>query len=425
MTSIPGSHRIRATLDSDPLTGKARWAPVKSLWIGSMTIAAILLCPLFFSWEAVLLFMGTSAVTLCFGHSVGMHRRLIHESFQCPLWLERTCVYLGVLVGMAGPFGMIRLHDMRDWAQRQPACHDFFAHRAGFWRDGWEQLHCTLVLDRPPEFELEPRVAQDRFYQVLERTWMWQQLPWAALFFLVGGLDWLVWGICARVAVCVTGHWLVGHFAHREGDQSFVVEGAAVQGYNVTLAGLISMGESWHNNHHAYPGSARLGLYDAEVDLGWTVIQGFARLGLAWDIVTPDRLPARAALKHLPRSKPPGCPALRRGLNALAAARRAFDVGSASERNGPTHPRRHFWNDGRLVKRGSALPAPAGVWIGSGTPQGAARLSAPSSINQFGAFSWHWPWPRLAQPSSRHRRCSPASSLRPRSPESWLNQPFL
>ncbi len=39
------------------------------------------------------------------------------------------------------------------------------------------------------------------------------------------------------VTVCVTGHWLVGHFAHREGDQSFIVEGAAVQGYNVRMAG--------------------------------------------------------------------------------------------------------------------------------------------------------------------------------------------
>ena len=68
---------------------------------------------------------------------------------------------------------------------------------------------------------------------------------------------WVVWGICARVAVSVTGHWLVGHIAHREGSQSWIVEGAAAQGYNVRLAGFISMGESWHNNHHAYPGSAK------------------------------------------------------------------------------------------------------------------------------------------------------------------------
>lgn len=312
MRLVAGSERIIATSDSNPAEGRVRWAPVKSLWIGAMTLAALILGPLYFSWSALALFLATTAVTLCLGHSVGMHRRLIHGSFQCPLWLEYACVYLGVLVGMAGPIGMIRIHDMRDWAQRQPACHDYYAHRASFWRDGWRQLHCELALDHPPVFQLEPRLATDRIYATLERTWMWHQAPWAMLFFAIGGPSWLVWGICVRVAVCVTGHWLVGHFAHREGDQSFVVEGASVQGYNVRIAGLISMGESWHNNHHAFPGSARLGLYPGEVDLGWLAVKTFERIGLAWELVTPDQMPYRPALRAVTRSRPPGCPVARR-----------------------------------------------------------------------------------------------------------------
>src|SRR6059058_5742980 len=114
----PGSERIVAHADTDPLDGIVRWAPAKSLWIGSMTMLALVLGPLFFSWSALILFVVTSGVTLCFGHSVGMHRRLIHKSFDCPIWLERGLVYLGTLVGMAGPYGMVRLHDFRDWAQR-------------------------------------------------------------------------------------------------------------------------------------------------------------------------------------------------------------------------------------------------------------------------------------------------------------------
>ena len=312
MHLVAGSDRIIAHDACDPVHGRVLWAPGKSLWIGAMTLGALILGPLLFSWSAFALFMATSAVTLCFGHSVGMHRRLIHGSFQCPLWLEYVCVYLGVLVGMAGPVGMVRTHDMRDWAQRQPRCHSYFGHRAGFWRDGWRQLHCELVLDRPPAFQLEPRLAGDRVYAWMERTWMLQQLLWALLFFTLGGLPWLVWGVCVRVTVCVTGHWLVGHFAHREGDQSFIVEGAAVQGYNVRVAGLISMGESWHNNHHAYPGSARIGLCPGEIDLGWLLILGFERLGLAWAIVTPEDLSYRPALRPLRRTDPPGCPAARR-----------------------------------------------------------------------------------------------------------------
>jgi stearoyl-CoA desaturase (delta-9 desaturase) len=312
MQLVAGSERIIAEAESDPVNGQIRWAPAKSLWIGSITAGALVLGPLFFSWSAFALFLATSAMTLCFGHSVGMHRRLIHGSFQCPLWLEYVCVYLGVLVGMAGPIGMIRVHDMRDWAQRQAACHDYFAHRAGFWLDGWRQLHCALWLERPPAFQLEPRLAGDRVYAFLERSWMWQQLPWAALFFALGGPSWVVWGVCMRVTVCITGHWLVGHFAHRQGDQSFVVEGASVQGYNVRMAGLISMGESWHNNHHAFPGSARIGLHPGEVDLGWLLICAFGRIGLAWDVITPDQLPHRAAVRRVRRSKPPGCPIARR-----------------------------------------------------------------------------------------------------------------
>jgi hypothetical protein len=146
MQLVPGSKRLCADDRTDPVEGRVRWAPAKSLWIGTMTSAAIVFGPLAFSWDAFVLFVATSAVTLCFGHSVGMHRRLIHESFECPLWLEHLCVYLGTLVGMAGPIGMVRLHDFRDWAQRQPACHDYSCHRAGFWRDGWWQLHAGLPL---------------------------------------------------------------------------------------------------------------------------------------------------------------------------------------------------------------------------------------------------------------------------------------
>ena len=67
------------------------------------------------------------------------------------------------------------------------------------------------------------------------------------------------------------------------------------------IAGLISMGESWHNNHHAFPGSAKLGLHPGEIDLGWWLIRAFEAAGLAWAIRTPDLMPHRAALKAVPR----------------------------------------------------------------------------------------------------------------------------
>src|SRR2546425_6284240 len=86
--------------DTDAIGGSVRWKPAKSLWISAMTVAALVGGPLTFSWGALALFVVTTAVTVCLGHSLGMHRRLIHRSYDCPLWLERLFVYLGTLVGM-------------------------------------------------------------------------------------------------------------------------------------------------------------------------------------------------------------------------------------------------------------------------------------------------------------------------------------
>lgn len=305
-----GSDRIFADASTSPVEGVVRWAPVKSIWIGAMTLVALVGAPFLFNWSAFAIFLGLSAITLCAGHSVGMHRRLIHNSFACPLWLEYVMVYSGVLVGMAGPFGLMRQHDLRDWAQRQPLCHDYLCHRRGFWRDAWWQLHCDLDLARPPRFQLEPRLQHDRVYRWMERTWMWQQAPLALILFALGGWSWVVWGIAARVTACVTGHWLVGYFAHNEGPMRWRVNGAGVQGHDVPLAALLSMGESWHNNHHAFPGSARLGLHDDQPDPGWWLILALKRAGLAWNIQTPETMAARPALVRLPNDDG-GCPACR------------------------------------------------------------------------------------------------------------------
>ena len=293
------SPRMFDGADSNAIDGCVYWKPSKSLWISAMTLTALIGGPMFFTLGALVLFLCTTAVTVCLGHSLGMHRRLIHRSFDCPLWLERLFIYLGTLVGMAGPYGMIRQHDIRDWAQRKPHCHPYLAHASSMLVDGFWQLHCELKLAHPPRLILEQRVRDDPFYRFIERTWMAQQLPWALLFFALGGMPWVVWGIAARIAASVSGHWLVGFFAHNQGPRSWHIEGAGVQGYNVPYCGLITMGEAWHNNHHAFPGSAQLGIGHDEVDPGWWVIQGLRRCGLIWNVKTPAMLPHRPNLLRL------------------------------------------------------------------------------------------------------------------------------
>jgi fatty-acid desaturase len=299
MNFVPGSIRIFYGPDTDPVSGTVKWKPSKSLWIGAMTAIALVFGPLTFTWGAFAVFMALSAITLCAGHSVGMHRRMIHHAFECPLWVEYLLIELGVLVGMAGPFGMIRQHDVRDWSQRQAHCHDFLCHRRPILRDYFEQLHCELRQPNGPELRIEPRLANDPVYTWLERTWRWHQLPLAIALFALGGWSWVVWGVAVRVSVCVTGHWLISYYAHREGPQSWIVRGAGVQGYNLPVAALFSMGESWHNNHHAFPASAQIGLYPDQPDAGWWLIVVLKRFGLVHHVITPEALPPRPALQRL------------------------------------------------------------------------------------------------------------------------------
>lgn len=282
--------------DTSPVHGVVRWDPVRSMWNGSMLLAALVLAPLHASWDAVAVFVVLSAVTLCTGHSVGYHRRLVHRSFKCGKGVERVLVWMGAAVGMGGPLWTIRTHDLRDWAQRQPDCHDFLAHRRGLLRDGWWNLHCRLILDRPPRFDAGPGIADDPFYRFLERTWMWHQVPIGLVLYALGGMPWLVWGVFVRVAACTTMHWFISYFAHTRGPQSWTVDGAGVQAHDVPIAAIPTMGESWHNNHHAFPGSARHGLYPGQPDPGFRFIQLLERLGLAWDVQTPANLPARPGI---------------------------------------------------------------------------------------------------------------------------------
>ncbi|WP_208348370.1 acyl-CoA desaturase [Pseudaestuariivita rosea] len=288
MQDLTATDRIKPKPDSSATEGHVVWAPVKSIWYTTMLVGGLIGILFFPSIQAAVLTFALMLLTLCLGHSVGMHRLLVHRAFETPRWLEYSLVYLGTLVGMAGPIGMFRIHEIRDWQQQQPDCHSFAKHDVGFWKDAIWQMHCDQILTQPPELIIEDRVTQDRFYQWLERTWHWQQLPLAGLLFLAGGIGFVLWGICLRIAVSLTGHWCTVHFAHTMGQRPFVRDDLAVDGRNLPAWGLFTFGEAFHNNHHAFPRSARMGHTAQQIDPGWWVIRGLKTIGLAWDIQVPD-----------------------------------------------------------------------------------------------------------------------------------------
>ena len=288
--------RVTPTAETSATEGRIVWDAPKSLWWFGHLTGAVVAITVFPQWDAVLVFLILTAVTVCAGHSVGMHRLLVHRSFEAPLWLERLLVWLGTLVGMAGPISVFDIHEIRDWHQHQTVCPPHPAHSAGFWQDGWWQLHCKFVLSHPPRLAVEDRVTQDPFYRFVERTWRLQQLPLAIVLWALGGWAWVFWGISARIFLSLTGHWMVVHFSHKGGHQGWRVEGLPVQGYNLPRIGLITFGESWHGNHHAFPHSARHGIEPGQLDPGFWLIRALERVGLARAIRLPENAPPRDGL---------------------------------------------------------------------------------------------------------------------------------
>ncbi len=296
---LVATDRVVPNQSTSALDGQIIFEPHRAVWLCVMVIGGFAALFFFPGWSGFCVFIGLSVITLCAGHSVGMHRLLIHRSFKTRVWVEYTFVYLGTLVGMAGPFGMMRTHDMRDWHQRQAVCPPHPSHQAGFLKDAYWQLCCRFELRHPPAFQIEDVVKTDAFYKFLDRTWMWQQIPLALLLFLCGGWEWVLWGVCLRVSVSLIGHWAVGHFAHRRGQQGWIVDGLPVQGFNLPNLSLITFGESLHGNHHAFPHSARLNVDKGQFDPGFQLIKILEFFGLAEDIQEPMSMPARKGLKRV------------------------------------------------------------------------------------------------------------------------------
>ena len=288
--------RIDFDSKADSCLGIVKWNATKSLWWTGMTVTWLLFGASTISISSILVFLTLTSVTLCLGHSIGMHRKLIHESFDSPKWFERVLVYLGTLVGLGGPFSMMYTHDMRDWAQRQPKCHSFLSHQNSMLKDCYWQLHCKLHLSHPPEFKFPENMQKDVSYRFFQATSILQQLPIAIALYSMGGWHWVVWGVCARVSVSVFGHWLIGYFAHNKGHRDWHLDKVAVQGYNVKHLGIVTFGECWHNNHHAFPGSSKLGVYKNQTDPGWLILKVLERFKLVSNLVTPEDLPPRENL---------------------------------------------------------------------------------------------------------------------------------
>ena len=99
----------------------------------------------------------------------------------------------------------------------------------------------------------------------------------------MGAVRGFIWGGLFRVFWVHHVTWCVNSVSHMVGKQPFA---SRDQSRNVAWLAIPSLGETWHNNHHAFPRSARHGLIPGQVDISAWVISALEKVGLATDVVT-------------------------------------------------------------------------------------------------------------------------------------------
>ena len=115
---------------------------------------------------------------------------------------------------------------------------------------------------------------------------------------VTGGLTGLLWGGAVRIMVLHHATFSVNSLCHFFGRRNF---GTDDESRNLAWLALPTFGEAWHNNHHAFPTSARHGLGRWQLDPSGWIIEALERVGLAWDVVriSPAAVRAKQAVSSV------------------------------------------------------------------------------------------------------------------------------
>ena len=246
------------------------------------------------------------------GITVGFHRLLTHRAFATHRWLERTFAVLGSLSVQGSVMDWVadhRKHHAHTDTEGDPHS-PHVGHGSGL-RGLWH-AHTGWLLETQGQADWKryaTELYEDPGMRRIGRSFPWLVLaslliPTVAGFvlhgFTAGGaLRGYVWGGLVRIFIVHHVTWSVNSICHFFGRRRFDIED---QSTNVAWLAVLSLGESWHHNHHAFPRSAYHGLRWWEIDLSGLIISALERTGLAWNVVriAPERqrqkmvaLPAR------------------------------------------------------------------------------------------------------------------------------------
>jgi stearoyl-CoA desaturase (delta-9 desaturase) len=260
--------------------GRVEFAWPKTLWLYANLAAGLAALPYGIGFRSLGLSFLLAFGTLCVGHSVGLHRGIIHRTYETSRTMRRSLVALFAFAGLGGPVSWMRVHFTRDYWQNRLDCPRYFRYEHGMGVDYHWNLHCRFVPADESAYGIPPEDARDPFLLFFERTWCLWPLILTALVALIWGPAVAGVACCLRVATGILGHWFIGFVSHKIGYVRYGVKDASAEGRNVFFLGVASFGEGFHNNHHAFPSSARMGVKWYELDAGWWVVLVLEKTGL-------------------------------------------------------------------------------------------------------------------------------------------------
>jgi fatty-acid desaturase len=269
------------------------WPPI--LWIG-MIHAGIVFAPMTFTWSALVVGLFLYLLTVI-GVNIGFHRLLTHRSFQTPKPVEYLLTLLGSLANQGGAIQWVathRIHHAHSDVEGDP-----HSPRDGAWWAHmlWWMPFDPILDDAAQRHRYVKDLARDPVHRFLDRCQVPALLMLAVMLFVLGevwggvGLSWLVWGICVRMTLTYHVTWLVNSASHMWGYRSYETKDRS---RNLWWVALLSFGEGWHNNHHAFPRSARHGLRWWEVDLTYVMIRLLSFVALAKKVRVPGKIVRKA-----------------------------------------------------------------------------------------------------------------------------------
>ncbi|KAL8171733.1 hypothetical protein V2J09_023537 [Rumex salicifolius] len=287
----PFSHRI---LLSDVVVEEPKrvfgverkWNVLDSATLGVVVAMHLLalFAPFAFKWSALWVALGLYLATGLFGICLSYHRNLSHRSFKLPKWLEYLFAYCGVLALQGSPIDWVSTH--RYHHQYCDSKKDPHSPLEGFWFShmNWLFDTTTNISKRCGEPSNVADLEKQAFYRFIKTTYVLHPLALGALLYAFGGFPYVVWGMAVRTVWVYHITWLVNSACHVWGNQAWNTGDLSRNNWWVAL---LSFGEGWHNNHHAFEYSARHGLQWWQIDATWYVIRLLQATGLAKDVKVP------------------------------------------------------------------------------------------------------------------------------------------